>query len=182
VSWFMRSRIGGSRSAEEFRGGSGGGIVGSGSPGTGSRFSGSGFEVFGQSSGGFGSHLEDSASLWYWSCGIALSFHTENPRCLRSLEKPPPAADLFGIRPCHFGDGIIHRGARVLPHLDLWLSTLEDVEAGRCSLLFTLRRFLGQSAQLLLASSIKGRVKKKHNPIGWNFSCFSAHLIERDLF
>src|SRR3984957_15367719 len=80
VSWFMRSRIGGSRSAEEFRGGSGGGIIGSGSPGTGSRFSGSGFEGFGQSSGGFGSHLEDSASLWCWSCGIALSFLTENPR------------------------------------------------------------------------------------------------------
>jgi hypothetical protein len=57
-----------------FRQGSGGGIVGSGSPGTGSRFSGSGLVVFGQRSGEFGSHLENSASLWCWSCGIALSF------------------------------------------------------------------------------------------------------------
>jgi hypothetical protein len=31
-------------------------------------------------------------------------------------------------------------------------------------------------------SSIKGEVKKKHISFGWNFSCFSAHLIERDLF
>src|SRR5713226_3197861 len=30
--------------------------------------------------------------------------------------------------------------------------------------------------------SIKGEVKKKHISFGWNFSCFSAHLIERDLF
>jgi IS1 family transposase len=33
-----------------------------------------------------------------------------------------------------------------------------------------------------LISSIKGEVKKKHIPFGWNFSCFAAHLIERDLF
>ena len=33
-----------------------------------------------------------------------------------------------------------------------------------------------------LVSSIKGEVKKKHISLGWNFSCFSAHLIERDLF
>jgi hypothetical protein len=25
-------------------------------------------------------------------------------------------------------------------------------------------------------------VKKKHVSFGWNFSCFAAHLIERDLF
>src|SRR5580658_9690516 len=54
--------------------------MGSGSPGTGSGFSGSGFEVIGQRSGGIGSHLEDSASLWCWSCGITLSFQTENQR------------------------------------------------------------------------------------------------------
>jgi hypothetical protein len=35
---------------------------------------------------------------------------------------------------------------------------------------------------LHLASSIKGEVKKKHLSCGWNFSCFSAHLIGRDLF
>jgi len=33
-----------------------------------------------------------------------------------------------------------------------------------------------------LISSIKEEVKKKHISFGWNFSCFSAHLIERDLF
>src|ERR1700683_1971427 len=32
-----------------------------------------------------------------------------------------------------------------------------------------------------LISSIKGEVKKKHLSFGWNFSCFSAPLIERDL-
>jgi hypothetical protein len=82
---------------KDFRRRSGGGIVGYGSPGMGSRFSGSGFEVFGQSSGGFGSHLEDSASLWYWSCGIALSFQTEHPQSLLSLRD----------------GGIIHGCARV---------------------------------------------------------------------
>jgi hypothetical protein len=51
--------------------------VGSGSPGTGSRLSGSGFEAIGQRSGGFGSHLEDSTSLWCWSYGMTLSFQTE---------------------------------------------------------------------------------------------------------
>jgi hypothetical protein len=154
----------------------------------GSRFSGSGFEVFGQRSGGFGSHLEDSASLWCWSCGIAFSFQTENPRtrcfwcwrgkllldflyvfcdvatqgveflddqvhdavligCLQTLEKSPPAAELFAIGLCHLGaGGIIHRCARVLLHRNLWRSTLEDIEAGRCSFLFTLRRFFGQTA------------------------------------
>jgi hypothetical protein len=30
--------------------------------------------------------------------------------------------------------------------------------------------------------SIKGEVKKKHFPVGRNFSCFAARLIERDLF
>jgi hypothetical protein len=30
--------------------------------------------------------------------------------------------------------------------------------------------------------SIKGEVKKKHTSFGWNFSCFAAPLIERDLF
>jgi len=34
----------------------------------------------------------------------------------------------------------------------------------------------------VLVSSIKGEVKKKHISFGWNFSCFSAHLMERDLF
>src|SRR5580704_12047947 len=33
-----------------------------------------------------------------------------------------------------------------------------------------------------LMSSIKGEVKKKHISFGWSFFCFSAHLIERDLF
>ena len=56
--------------------------MGSGSPGTGSRFSGSGIEVFGQRSGEFGSHLEDSASLWCWSCGMTHSFRIENQRTL----------------------------------------------------------------------------------------------------
>jgi hypothetical protein len=145
-------------------------------------------EVFGQRSGGFGSHLEDSASLWYWSCAMALSFQTENPRtccfwcwrrkllldflyvfcdvathvlnflkircmtrsCMavsRAWRKSSPAADLFAIGRCHFGTGgIIHRCARVLLHLNLWFSTLGDVEAGRCSFLFTLRRFFAQRA------------------------------------
>jgi len=30
--------------------------------------------------------------------------------------------------------------------------------------------------------SIKGEVKEKNIPCGWKFSCFAAHLIERDLF
>jgi len=34
----------------------------------------------------------------------------------------------------------------------------------------------------LLISSIKGEVKKKHTSLGWNFSCFAAPLIERNLF
>ena len=34
----------------------------------------------------------------------------------------------------------------------------------------------------LLVSSIKGEVKEKHSSIGRNFSSFSAHLIEQDLF
>jgi hypothetical protein len=33
-----------------------------------------------------------------------------------------------------------------------------------------------------LISSIKVEVKKKHFSFGWNFSCFAAHLIERELF
>jgi hypothetical protein len=33
-----------------------------------------------------------------------------------------------------------------------------------------------------LTSSIKGEVKKKHNSCDWNFSCFPAHWIKRDLF
>jgi|SRR5229473_1088485 hypothetical protein len=35
---------------------------------------------------------------------------------------------------------------------------------------------------LVTTSSIKVEVKKKHISFGWNFSCFAAHLIERDLF
>jgi hypothetical protein len=31
-------------------------------------------------------------------------------------------------------------------------------------------------------TSIKGEVKKKHVCDGWTFSCFTAHLIEQDLF
>jgi hypothetical protein len=34
----------------------------------------------------------------------------------------------------------------------------------------------------VLISSIKVEVKKKHFSFGWNFSCFAAHLIERELF
>jgi hypothetical protein len=34
----------------------------------------------------------------------------------------------------------------------------------------------------VLISSIKGEVKKKHFSAGWNFSCFSAHWMEQDLF
>jgi hypothetical protein len=34
----------------------------------------------------------------------------------------------------------------------------------------------------ILRSSIKVGVKKKHISFGWSFSCFAAHLIERDLF
>jgi hypothetical protein len=33
-----------------------------------------------------------------------------------------------------------------------------------------------------LVSSIKVEVKKKHFCAGWNFSCFSAHWMEQDLF
>jgi hypothetical protein len=33
-----------------------------------------------------------------------------------------------------------------------------------------------------LESSIKVEVKKKHISNGWNFSCFAAHWMERDLF
>src|SRR5216684_5287452 len=35
---------------------------------------------------------------------------------------------------------------------------------------------------LVTTSSIKVEVKKKDVSFGWNFSCFAAHLIERDLF
>ncbi len=34
----------------------------------------------------------------------------------------------------------------------------------------------------LLVGSIKVEVKKKHISFGWNFSCFAAHLLERDRF
>jgi hypothetical protein len=63
--------------------------VGSGSPGTGSRLSGSGFEALGQRSGGLGSHLEDSTSLWCWSYGITLSSQTETRQtcCLWCLQR-----------------------------------------------------------------------------------------------
>jgi hypothetical protein len=36
--------------------------------------------------------------------------------------------------------------------------------------------------RLHLIGSIKREVKKKHFRIGWSFSCFTAHLIELDLF
>jgi hypothetical protein len=35
---------------------------------------------------------------------------------------------------------------------------------------------------LVLICSIKEEVKKKHFSLGWKFSCFSAHTIERELF
>ena len=41
---------------------------------------------------------------------------------------------------------------------------------------------LADPTRLCLVSSIKVEVKKKHNSVGRKFSCFSAHLIERDLF
>jgi hypothetical protein len=34
----------------------------------------------------------------------------------------------------------------------------------------------------ILISFIKVEVKKKYIPLGWNFSCFAAYVIERDLF
>ncbi len=34
---------------------------------------------------------------------------------------------------------------------------------------------------LVLISSIKGEVKKKHISNGWTFSCFTAQWIEQDL-
>src|SRR6267142_2773726 len=49
------------------------------------------------------------------------------------------------------------------------------------------RRRIGHAARqqfnsACLISSIKGEVKKKHISFGWNFSCFAAHLMERDRF
>jgi hypothetical protein len=44
-----------------------------------------------------------------------------------------------------------------------------------------LRSIASATGQLLI-SSIKEEVKKKHISFGRNFSCFSAHLIERDVF
>src|SRR5258708_789496 len=43
-------------------------------------------------------------------------------------------------------------------------------------------RFHTTNRAQCLVSSIKVEVKKKHISFGWNFSCFSAHLIKRDLF
>jgi hypothetical protein len=43
-------------------------------------------------------------------------------------------------------DAVLHGRLQSLEKSSLWLSTLEDVEAGRCSFLFTLRRFFGQTA------------------------------------
>ena len=40
----------------------------------------------------------------------------------------------------------------------------------------------GAFQRQVLISSIKGEVKKKHTSFGWSFSCFTAHLNERDLF
>jgi hypothetical protein len=34
----------------------------------------------------------------------------------------------------------------------------------------------------VLIGSLKGEVKKKQISLGWKFSCFSAHLLERDMF
>ena len=39
----------------------------------------------------------------------------------------------------------------------------------------------GKGSQALIRS-LKGEVKKKHDPVGWIFSCFAAHLCEQDLF
>lgn len=43
-------------------------------------------------------------------------------------------------------------------------------------------RKVSRKRVMLLVRSIKGEVKKKYISFGWTFSCFSAHLIERDLF
>jgi hypothetical protein len=43
-------------------------------------------------------------------------------------------------------------------------------------------RLLQEMISICLISSIKGEVKKKHFCAGWNFSCFSAHWMEQDLF
>jgi hypothetical protein len=43
-----------------------------------------------------------------------------------------------------------------------------------------LRRLPGLDRSI--KGSIKGEVKKKHISCGWTFSCFAAHLMERDLF
>ena len=42
-------------------------------------------------------------------------------------------------------------------------------------------RQLKELSQLPIGS-IKEEVKKKHFSLGWKFSCFSAHTIERELF
>jgi len=65
---------------------------------------------------------------------------------------------------------------RVLPLLRLH----EGVDDVHDKDLFVDRIRIGGMA--VLVSSIKGEVKKKHTSFGWNFSCFSAHLIKRDLF
>jgi len=52
--------------------------------------------------------------------------------------------------------------------LDEWADFSRDIAEG------------GRRAAM--KSSIKGEVKKKHFPVGRNFSCFAARLIERDLF
>jgi hypothetical protein len=43
-------------------------------------------------------------------------------------------------------------------------------------------QFASASIQQHLITSIKEEVKKKHFSLGWKFSCFSAHTIERELF
>jgi hypothetical protein len=49
---------------------------------------------------------------------------------------------------------------------------------------YRMERFQLKSKQHseFLDRSIKVEVKKKHISCGWNFSCFAAHLMERDLF
>src|ERR1700756_353457 len=42
--------------------------------------------------------------------------------------------------------------------------------------------FSAEHCAQVLICSIKREVKKKHFRIGWSFSCFTAHLIELDLF
>jgi hypothetical protein len=59
-----------------------------------------------------------------------------------------------------------------------WLrGTLQEIPAVHRAVLHSFKM-----AEEDLSRSIKVEVKKKHISRGWNFSCFAAHLMERDLF